>query len=408
MEWLILLLLVPALLVPVVLLCGFAGCTTDYEDFVTGPPPGPPGTGAGGPSTPPQNLSAVAKSDSVVLLTWDIDFSIPNYLIEGWEDGGSDPPHPILAGQDPQGKTDTGLLEGRTYIYQVSAYDVQTTTPGPPSNQSSATVWPKTPSDLVPTPVGLDEIKLEWHNASTAAGVEFQLEYWESGSFQKLYRGPDTTYRHNEGLTESTQYDYRVFSIVNGVENSVQQQDGVWSAESTVVSATTFKPAFEAGLTAATQSGFDGDYCFVQRISAVKLLADGPQVGIKVRGAPGSNVKINSIYISRVGSGNPWNSDGDLTKVMDSLQGDLALTLPDDKPKNLDPVAYSLAKNQDLLIAFDFTATLISADTLAYVSESDVTLYFKPGVQQASVATRDPDYSTGPTILYLVVTIGVP
>jgi hypothetical protein len=37
-----------------------------------------------------------------------------------------------------------------------------------------------------------------------------------------------------------------------------------------------------------------------------------------------------------------------------------------------------------------------------------VTLYFKPGVQQASVQTRDPDYSTGPDLLYLVVTIGVP
>jgi hypothetical protein len=412
MDWLILIVSLPAIIVPVVLLFGFAGCGLDTAGIPSrGDGDGPPGTGAGGPSAPPQNLSAVAKSDSVVLLTWDIEFA-QMYWIVGWgdEDGGSpsNPTRNILAGPDPQGTTDTGLEEGRTYNYLVSKYNVQAqTTSSGPSNQSSATVLPKTPSDLVPTPVGLDEIKLEWHNASTAAGVEFQLEYWEAGSFQKLYRGTDTTYPHNEGLTEDTQYDYRVFSIVNGVENSVQQQDGVWSAESTVVSATTFKPAFEVSLTAANQPGFDGDYCFVQRISAVQLLAGGVKVGIKVRGAPDSNVKINSIYISQVGSGNPWNSAGDLTKVMDSLQGDSALTLPDDKPKNLDPVDYTLYTNQDLLIAFDFTATPGSAEKIAYVSESGVTLYFKPGVQQASVATRDPDYSTGPDLLYLVVTIGV-
>jgi len=117
-------------------------------------------------------------------------------------------------------------------------------------------------------------------------------------------------------------------------------------------------------------------------------------------------VTINSIYISRAaGSGNLWDSATDIKPVMTS-----PLTLPDDQPKILDAIDYGLDQTQDLIIAFDFTATS-SAGNIRFVPVPGVTLYFKAGVQQASVpnetqSTRDSDYFTQPDPrLYLVVKI---
>jgi hypothetical protein len=423
MDWLILIVSLPAIIVPVVLLFGFAGCGLDTAGIPSGDGDGPPGTEPGVPSAP-QNFSVVAQSDSAVLATWDTTGNPDGpSLIEGVQEGGDlnnptqvidqVPPAPdgftVTTGLVELDGTLVELEEGRTYIYQIKFLksdpnNASIQIPSPPSNPSSATVWPKTPSDLVAIPVGLDGIDLTWSNASTAADW-FSLEgRLAGGVFGEIYGGTDTTYPHR-GLAESSQYDYRVRSIVlDGYEDSAQQD--VPSAWSTVVSATTFKPAFEVDPAAApnTQPGWAGDHCFVQRISAGKLLAGGGgKVGIKVRGAPASNVTINRIYISQVGPGNPWNSAGDLTPVRT-----LPLTLPDDQPQNLDSIVYNLDKSQDLLIAFDFTATP-GADTIRYVSpQPGVTLYFKAGVQQASLSTRDPDYSTGASQLYLVVTIGVP
>jgi len=204
----------------------------------------------------------------------------------------------------------------------------------------------------------------------------------------------DTTVTKDDtGLDAATVFTYQV---------STHTADGTSVATEKTVS--TFQAAFDVRPAAATsQPNFAGDFTFVQRIGAAKLLAGGSTVGIKVRGAPASNVTINRIYISQVGAGNPWNSAGDLTPVITSPP-----TLPNAQPVDLDPISYNLDKSQDLIIAFDFTAAS-GADTIAFVSpEPGVTLYFKAGVQQASVQTRDPGYSTGPSQIYLVATIGVP
>jgi hypothetical protein len=165
----------------------------------------------------------------------------------------------------------------------------------------------------------------------------------------------------------------------------------------------TFETAFEVSPTAVPtdQTVAPANYCFVQRISAGELLADGSQVKITVRGSPAGNATINSIYISRAAaSGNPWDSADDLTSVLPS-----ALTLPDDQPKVLDAIDYGLDQTQDLIIAFDFTATS-GAGNIRFVPVPGVTLYFKQGVQQAVLKTRDLDYFTQPDPrLYLVVKI---
>jgi hypothetical protein len=299
MEWLILLLLAPAIVVPVVLLFGFAGCS--YEPTRVDPDP--------------------------------------------------DPPHTV------------------------------------------------TPPTVTADPKNVDHITVSWQNTDPKTALNYRFVRTGPVGDDRNIDGTITAVE-DTGLGAATDYAYQV---------STTTSDGT-SELSTAVMASTFQPAFQVDPVAPTsQPGFAGDFCFVQRISAGKLLAGGGKAGIKVRGAINHNVTVNRIYISRVaGGGNLWDSAGDLTKVMDSLLGDSPLMLQDDETKDLDPVPYNLDKNQDLIVAFDFTATS-GADTIRVVSPLfGVTSYFKAGVQQASVPIRETGYSTGPSQIYLVVTIGVP
>lgn len=293
MEWLILLFLVPAIVVPVVLLCGFAGCGF-------GPAPSTGGDGSGsGSIMPPTMNPPVPKNVDHITVSWQ--------------------------------KTDPDTTG---YLFVRNA--------GTPETISDASM----------------------------------------------------TTKQDTGLDAATDYTYTVSTTT-----------AAGNAAADPVTARTFQPAFDVAAAVPTnQPNFAGNFTFVQRIGAAKLLASGGTVGIKVRGAPASNVTINKIYISQVAAaGHPWDSAGDLTQAIAS-----PLTLPNAQPVDLDPIAYTLDKSQDLIIAFDFTASS-GADTIAYVSPlPGVTLYFKAGVQQASVQTRDPGYSTGPSQLYLVAIIGVP
>ena len=98
MDWLILILGVPAILIPLVLLFGFAGCLhsaafcTDDLDCPRGTECGPDGSclplgEANPPLFPPQNLVARALDDHSVALTWtNNDSADARFRIERMED----------------------------------------------------------------------------------------------------------------------------------------------------------------------------------------------------------------------------------------------------------------------------------------------------------------------------------
>jgi len=256
------------------------------------------------------------------------------------------------------------------------------------------------PPTVTATPKSVDHITVSWENTEPDSVLRYRFVRIKGNETQ---RDSDVdasiTTVEDTGLEAGTAYTYQVTTIT---ENG--------SSDPGTDTASTFKTAFEVdpATIPTDQTVAPGNYCFVQRIPAGQLLADGSKVGITVRGSPAGNVTINNIYISRAaGSGNLWDSFTDLTSVLPS-----ALTLPDYQPQNLDAIDYSLDQVQDLIIAFDFTATAGQAN-LQYASVPGVTLYFKPGVQQADVPkpgvpTRDSDYITQPDPrLYLVVKIGV-
>jgi hypothetical protein len=106
-EWLILLLLVPAIVVPVVMLVGFAGCPRDLEDFTTAPR-----------FPDPVIDSAVGTSACCITLNWISDNSgVENFEIE--RDGV-----PLPDKQDSTPFKDCGLLANTSYTYRVRAWTV--------------------------------------------------------------------------------------------------------------------------------------------------------------------------------------------------------------------------------------------------------------------------------------------
>jgi len=247
-------------------------------------------------------------------------------------------------------------------------------------------------------PKNVDHITVSWENTDPGTVLRYRFVRLKGTVTETdVEEEASLTTVEDTGLDAGTDYTYQVSTIT---------ADG--TSDPTAVSVRTFLTAFavDPALVPTNQPFIADNYCFVQRSPAAQLLAGGSKVAIKVRGTPTGNVTINSIYISRAAGGQPWISAADLTPVMTS-----PLTLSDDLPKDLDPIVYTLDENQDLLIAFDFTASA-AAGNIRFVSQPGVAVHFKRGVQQASrsvlsVPPRDADFSSAGSLLYLVVTIGV-
>jgi hypothetical protein len=112
-EWLLLLLLVPAIVVPVVLLVGFAGCDRVFGIQSFPPPPPPP---------PPILVSAEGKSGSIIHLIWtwtgDPQTLQAFHFVRTNPDGTE---KPFDAPTSPFETDDMGLQPATTYGYRVQA-----------------------------------------------------------------------------------------------------------------------------------------------------------------------------------------------------------------------------------------------------------------------------------------------
>ena len=129
-EWLILLLLVPAIVVPVVMLVGFAGCQVL---FPVDDPPNGEDVATTGPSEfgDPIINSAFGKSVSIITLKWKYDdpaaakFEFERTKIP--DDGQPPPTFPVPVPTpfefDDIGDDIGGLEAATTYQYRVRARD---------------------------------------------------------------------------------------------------------------------------------------------------------------------------------------------------------------------------------------------------------------------------------------------
>ena len=120
-EWSILLLLVPAIVVPVVMLVGFAGCQAIWgvEDYQEGEP-----TRGASEFGDPIIDSAFGKSVSIITLKWKYDDpAAPQFEFERTKLPEQSIAPPIFAPAPPFEYDDPGLEAETNYLYRVRAVD---------------------------------------------------------------------------------------------------------------------------------------------------------------------------------------------------------------------------------------------------------------------------------------------
>jgi fibronectin type 3 domain-containing protein len=183
-----------------------------------GPPPPPPPTVPG----PPQNLNAQG-GDGAVYLTWDAPGDNGGSPITYYHIYRGTSPDQLSqydsVGGDARAYTDSGVTNGQTYWYRVSAEnDVGE---GPWSNLASAT--PEAPPSPPGPPVNLQatagdgSVELDW-TAPTDNGGSPITNYriyrgTTSGQLALLAEVPDVRTYLDTGLTNGVKYFYHVTAV---------------------------------------------------------------------------------------------------------------------------------------------------------------------------------------------------
>jgi fibronectin type 3 domain-containing protein len=227
------------LLLTAVLLASLAGCAGvgGYGS----------GTGNGSNSggtvpTTPTGLMATA-GDAQASLTWTASTGATSYYVKrGTTTGG---PYTQVAAPSTTSFTDTGLSNGTTYFYVVSAFN----SAGQSPNSSEVSAKPAAPAQAPPAPTGViatagnAQVALTW-SASTGATSYHVKRGTASGGPYTQISAPTSTTLTDTGLTNGTTYFYVVSALNSSGESANSAQ-----ASATPV-APTQPPAAPAGLQA--------------------------------------------------------------------------------------------------------------------------------------------------------------
>jgi Glycoside hydrolase family 44/Fibronectin type III domain len=169
------------------------------------------GSGNGGGTTgtapsAPTNLTATAGNQQVAL-TWTASTNATNYNVMRSTTNGSG--YTKISSPTTTSYTDTGLTNGTTYYYVVTATNSAGTSGD--SNQASATPSlpaPSAPTNLTAT-AGNQQVALTW-TASTSATSYNVMRSTTNGSGYTKISSPTTTSYTDTGLTNGTTYYYVV------------------------------------------------------------------------------------------------------------------------------------------------------------------------------------------------------
>jgi len=324
LSWLLLLIAVPVVIVPVVLLCGFAGCGLNVVGTAL-----PAET----PDVPKARLGTDRKSvsfgwlprggsaDSFEILRNDTAGNAATFTTPGTVSTFSD--------------TAGTLTPGMTFGYRVRAISFGASTPF--TNERKVTIPPAAPS----------------LTAVVTGPTKFRLEHLPD--LAVIYAGPAIGASHT--IAAGTTHSYRVFAIVeNGFDDS--QLKAVESDPSATATATASSLVWSiifstAGIPANPANGQNaaGD-CIVQRIPAPTIV--GGSVRVSLRGIVGQATVLTTVTISKAaaaGSAQPQNSLD--APIVLRFAGATAVTTPNGELRTSDPVAYAVIAGQDLHVAFN-------------------------------------------------------
>jgi fibronectin type 3 domain-containing protein len=167
------------------------------------------GGGKGNPPATPTGLRATAGNQQV-MLSWNASSGATSYNVQrSTTSGGS---YTTIASPVTTTYTDTGLTNGTTYYYVVSAVN----TAGQSANSTQVSATPKSAPPPVPTGLiataGNQQIILQWNASSGATGYNLQRSTTSGGPYTSV-ASPTTTSYTDTGLTNGTPYYYVVASV---------------------------------------------------------------------------------------------------------------------------------------------------------------------------------------------------
>lgn len=178
----------------------------------------------------PTNLTASPVGDSQIDLNWT-DNATTERAFEIWRSTtGSGGPYTRIArqlGVDLTSYSDTQVVAGQEYCYQVRALESRTTA-GPFSAAACATIDdtpptdpPNAPTDLSATTVNDQRVDIAWIDQSDdETGFLVERATGAGGAFTQIdVLGADVTSYQDTGLDAETEYCYRLRSF-NAVGNS--------------------------------------------------------------------------------------------------------------------------------------------------------------------------------------------
>jgi hypothetical protein len=390
MEWFVLIFLVPLVILPIVLLCGFAGCGIDTLATGTGP-----GVEA------PSDLHAKATGVDTIELKWQNNTGGPtNFEIvraasatSNYSEIGQTGATTLTDNKQLEAvvnKLVDGLVEGRTYFYRVRVNIPSNPDGGVPCQEVRTTTFPATPTNLAATALDATHIKLSWNNASATAKkfiVQHRPSPISAWDAKPVYTGPETVLPNSTSPAPAitgTEDEFRVTAVVvNGFDDNVPKE--VESVPSAPISAVTsiqippaFKTAYDEG-SLTTDAPFGPNETLVQRIPAANLQNSGAKVRITLAKTT-TDLVIDKITVSQVKpGGKPYDSANDLKEVTSGGKSGVSLKAVD-LPKVLDVIDYNLDRTKDLLIAFHIPGNSFSCREKTVIGAR---MFHKPNTNEA-------------------------
>ena len=221
----------------------------------------------------------------------------------------------------------------------------------------SASDFPPAPSNLIAKTAGASRISLSWKDNSggTANFVLLRSTFAPDGSGSLSQIGDELVgfFFIDTGLAEGTTFLYQVKAVDADGRHSLDGSNIAMATTFRTTQPPTWNTAFEVQLLTISEFFDDKHFdnsCIVQRIDRAHLKFGGTRVRITLRSSMQSDVRIDNVTISPASSiGKPEESLDDPVDVL--MGGSAAVTLPANDPQTLDPTAYPLDPNKDLIIA---------------------------------------------------------